>query len=71
MNNMYTWAVRAVRRNLTVADMRAAKGKRKRVQVTAGTEEEGANAVARAATWTAAQTWKARPIAPAAPEGPR
>ena len=49
MKNMYTWAARAVRRNLTVADMRAAKGKRKLVQVTAGSEEE-ANAVARAAT---------------------
>ena len=44
MKNMYTWAARPARRNLTVADMRAAKGKRKLVQVTANTEEEASAA---------------------------
>ena len=44
MKNMYTWAARPARRNLTVADMRAAKGERKLVQVTANTEEEASAA---------------------------
>ena len=44
MRKMYTWAARPVRRNLTVADMRAAKGVRKLVQVTANTAEEAAAA---------------------------
>lgn len=46
MKNMYTWAARPVRRNLTVADMRAAKGVRKLVQVTANSEEEASAAAA-------------------------
>ena len=46
MKNMYTWAARPVRRNLTVADMRAAKGVRKLVQVTASSEEEASAAAA-------------------------
>ena len=44
MRKMYTWAARPARRNLTVADMRAAKGVRKLVQVTANTAEEAAAA---------------------------
>ena len=44
MKNMYTWAARPVRRNLTVVDMRAAKGVRKLVQVTANSEEEASAA---------------------------
>ena len=46
MKNMYTWAARPVRRNLTVADMRAAKGERKLVQVTANSQEEASAATA-------------------------
>ena len=42
MKKTYTWAARPVRRNLTVADLRAAKGVRKLVQVTANTAEEAA-----------------------------
>ena len=44
MKNMDTWAARPVRRNLTVADMRAAKGVRKLVQVTANSEEDASAA---------------------------
>ena len=44
MKNMYTWSARPVRRNLTVADLRAAQGERKLVQVTANSEEEASAA---------------------------
>ena len=44
MKRMYTWAARPVQRSLTVADMKAAKGRRKLVQVTANTAEEAAAA---------------------------
>ena len=44
MKRMYTWAARPVRRSLTVADLRAAKGRRKLVQVTANTAEEASAA---------------------------
>ena len=44
MKRTYTWAARPVRRSLTVADMRAAKGRRKLVQVTANTAEEASAA---------------------------
>ena len=41
---IYTYGGKPARRNLTVADMRAAKGVRKLVQVTANTAEEAAAA---------------------------
>ena len=44
MKRTYTWAARPVRRSLTVADLRAAKGRRKLVQVTANTAEEASAA---------------------------
>lgn len=47
MRRTYTWSARPVRRNLTVADLRAGKGKRRFTQVTANTAEE-AEAAARA-----------------------
>ena len=40
MKRTYTRAARPVRRNLTVADLRAVKGVRKLVQVTANIAEE-------------------------------
>ena len=40
MRRTYTWSARPVRRNLTVADLRAGKGKRRFTQVTANTAEE-------------------------------
>lgn len=44
MKNIYTWAARPARRTVTVADLRAGKGKRKFTQVTANTAEEAAAA---------------------------
>ena len=44
MRKTYTWAAQPARRNLTVADLRAAKGVRKLVQVTANSAEEAAAA---------------------------
>ena len=46
MRNIYTWAAKPARRNLTVADLRAGKGKRKFTQVTVNTAEEAAAAAA-------------------------
>ena len=40
MRKVYTWAAVPAERNLTVADLRAGKNKRKFTQVTANTEEE-------------------------------
>ena len=48
MKRTYTWAARPVRRSLTVADLRAAKGRRKLVQVTANTAEEASGPAAEA-----------------------
>ncbi len=36
---IYTWAAKPARRNVTVADLLAGKGRRKWVQTTANTEE--------------------------------
>ena len=44
MKNVYTWAARPARRTVTVADLRAGKGRRKFTQVTANTAEEAAAA---------------------------
>ena len=47
MKRTYTWAARPARRNLTVADLRAGKGRGQRfTQVTANTAEEAAAAAA-------------------------
>ena len=40
MKKIYTWAAQPAQRNVTVADLRAAKGKRKFTQTTANTTEE-------------------------------
>ena len=40
MKNIYTWAAKPAKRTLTVADLKAAKGKRKFTQVTANSVEE-------------------------------
>lgn len=40
MKRIYTWAAKPARRSLTVADMRAAKGKKTWTQVTANTADE-------------------------------
>ena len=44
MKRTYTWAAKPARRNLTVADLRAGKGRRQFTQVTANTAEEAAAA---------------------------
>lgn len=44
MKNIYTWAAKPARRNVTLADLSAGKGKRKFTQVTANTAEEAAAA---------------------------
>ena len=44
MKSIYTWDAKPARRNLTAADMRAAKGARKLTQTTANTAEEAAAA---------------------------
>lgn len=46
MKRTYTWAAKPARRNLTVADLRAGKGRRQFTQVTANTAEEAAAAAA-------------------------
>ncbi len=46
MKNIYTWAAKPAKRNLTVADLRQNKGKRKFTQVTANTTAEAAAAAA-------------------------
>lgn len=46
MKRIYTWSARPARRNLTVADLRAGKGRRRFTQVTANTAEEAAAAAA-------------------------
>ena len=46
MKNIYTFGGQPARRNLTVADLRAAKGKRVLTEVSAYTAEEGAAASA-------------------------
>ena len=46
MKNIYTWAAKPARRNLTAADIRACKGQRVLTQVTANTAEEAAAAAA-------------------------
>ena len=43
---IYTWAAKPARRNVTIADLLAAKGRRKWVQTTANSEEEAAAAEA-------------------------
>ena len=40
MKNIYTWDAKPARRNLTVADIKAKKGKEKLTQVTANTADE-------------------------------
>ena len=40
MKNIYTWAAQPAKRTLTVADLKAAKGKKKFTQVTANSHEE-------------------------------
>ena len=40
MKNIYTWAAQPAKRTLTVADLKAAKGKKKFTQVTANSNEE-------------------------------
>ena len=40
MENIYTWDAKPARRNLTVADIKAKKGKEKLTQVTANTADE-------------------------------
>jgi len=40
LKNIYTWAAKPAKRNLTVADLKAGKGRKKFTQVTANTEEE-------------------------------
>ncbi len=44
MKRVYTWAAKPAHRNITVDDLRKAKGKRKFTQVTANTAEEAAAA---------------------------
>ena len=46
MKRTYTWSARPARRNLTVADLRAGKGRRRFTQVTANAAEEAAAAAA-------------------------
>ena len=40
MKNIYTWAAQPAKRTLTVADLKAAKGKKKFTQVTANSHDE-------------------------------
>ena len=40
MKNIYTWSVELAQRNLTIADLKAAKGKKKFTQVRANTIDE-------------------------------
>ena len=40
MKNIYTWAAKPAKRNLTVGDLKTSKGKRKFTQVTANSIEE-------------------------------
>ena len=40
MKNIYTWAAQPAKRTLTVADLKAAKGKKKFIQVTANSHDE-------------------------------
>ncbi len=40
MKNIYTWDAKPARRNLTVADIKAKKGKGKLTQVTSNTADE-------------------------------
>ena len=44
MPNVYTWGAQPAMRNLTVADLLAAKGKQQFTQVTANTSAEAAAA---------------------------
>ena len=40
MKNIYTWSVKLVQRNLTIADLKTAKGKKKFTQVRVNTIDE-------------------------------
>ena len=44
MKNVYTWAAKPAKRSTTVGDLKAAKGKRKFIQVTANTVDEASAA---------------------------